>query len=98
MKPPSENYIKRIKPAVIEVYKKLGLDPSLINKNAEEMLKSMLKLVETDSGNFNAWFNISVAYANLGQYKKAREAARKVAELNPKTVSAIEQFLKSLPE
>ena len=83
---------------VIEVYKKLGLDPSLINKNAEEMLKSMLKLVETDSGNFNAWFNISVAYANLGQYKKAREAARKVAELNPKTVSAIEQFLKSLPE
>lgn len=83
---------------VIEVYRILGLDPSLINKNAEEMLKSMLKLVETDSENFNAWFNISVAYANLGQYDKAREAAQKVVELNPKITSVVEEFLQSLPK
>ncbi|MDO8601251.1 MAG: O-antigen ligase family protein [bacterium] len=83
---------------VIEVYRALGLNPSLINEDAQEILKNTLKVVEADPKNFNAWFDIAVSYANLGQYDKAREAARKVVELSPKTVSAIEQFLNSLPE
>ena len=83
---------------VIEVYRALGLNSSLINEDAQEILKNTLKAVEANPKNFNAWFDIAVSYANLGQYDKAREAARKVAELSPKTVSAVDRFLKSLPE
>lgn len=40
---------------------------------------------------------LAVAYANLGQFDKARQRAREAIQLNPEFASQMEEFLRSLP-
>jgi tetratricopeptide (TPR) repeat protein len=54
--------------------------------------------IEMDSENAQFWAGAAVAYANLGQFDKAREYAVKAKELNSKFAPQIEDFLNSLPK
>ena len=75
---------------VIEIYQALGDDQNLI------LLYQ--KAIEFDSKNASFWANLAASYANLGEYEKAKEAAKKVEELDPNLAPKVEEFLKSLPE
>jgi len=41
---------------------------------------------------------LAASYANIGEFDKAREAAKKTSEIDPSLAPQIEEFLKSLPK
>ncbi len=74
---------------VIDIYLALNDDANL--------LPLYLKAIELNPNDPQFWASLAASYANLGQYEKAREAAKKVEEINPELAPKIEEFLKSLP-
>jgi len=77
--------IKRI----ISFYSTLGDDAGLVSL--------YLRAIELDSNDAELWASLAAAYANLGQFDKAEEAAKKVIEINPEMAPSVEQFLIELP-
>jgi len=74
---------------VIEVYQALKDDKNLVLLYQEA--------IKIEPKNTQFWANLAASYANLGEYEKAREAAKKVMELDPNSASKVEEFLKTLP-
>ncbi len=74
---------------VIEIYLALGDDAGLI-----PLFQKATTLDPTDT---QLWASLAASYANLGQFAEAREAAEKVAEINPDLTPQIEEFLRNLP-
>ena len=83
---------------VVNMYKALGKDPSFINDDSQKRIESDLKALELRPADLAIWFDLAAAYANAGQYDKAREAALKIAELNPDSKLKVEEFLETLPK
>ena len=71
-----------------EVYRILQGDQGLI-LIYEDALKYQ-------SQNAELWANLAASYANIGRLDKAREAALKVSELDPKLLPRVEEFLGTL--
>lgn len=67
-----------------------------LNDNAG-LVPLYLKAIESAPNDAQLWAALAVSYANLGQFEKAKEAARRVAEINPDLQLKIEEFLKKLP-
>lgn len=74
---------------VVEVYESLGDDAALLN--------IFLEATEANPGNAQHWAALAAAYANLGQFNKAAEAAERVVEIDPEMAPSVEQFLTDLP-
>lgn len=74
---------------VIEIYQKLGDDSNLVLLYQEA--------IKLQPENVQFWANLAASYANLGEYEKAKEAAKKVMELDPNLAPEVEEFLRSLP-
>jgi len=74
---------------VISIYYSMGDDHSLA-----PLLEKALTLQPQSS---QLWAMLASSYANLKEYDKAREAAKKAGEIDPKLAKAIDQFIKSLP-
>ena len=72
----------------IEIYQSLGDDKTLL-----ELYQKAIELSPQDA---QLWAKLAAAYANIGNYEKAREAAAKVKEINPELAPNIEEFLKQL--
>jgi len=72
----------------IDVYFALNDDAGLI--------PLYLRAIELAPNDVNFWASLAAAYANLGQFEKAREAAEKVIEIDPDSASRVEEFLKAL--
>ena len=64
----------------------------------ENLVPLYLLAIEIDPQNAQFHAGLAVAYANLGQFDKARESAEKALELNPDFAEEIEEFLRQLPE
>lgn len=83
---------------VLEIYKALNRDPSTLNEDAAGTIKYLEKFLEKYTDHVDALMSIAAAYANLGMYDKARDAARKIIEVDPGRAPKVEEFLQSLPE
>lgn len=75
---------------VIEIHQNL--------QNDEELIELYLLGIEKEPNNAQFYVGLGVAYANLGQFDKARESAEKALELNPDFAEEIEEFLNQLPK
>jgi len=65
----------------------------------EEKLVELYSLaVEKEPKNAQFLAGLAVAYANVGQFDKARQCAKEAIELNPEYTSQLEEFLKQLPK
>ncbi|MFH1780609.1 MAG: O-antigen ligase family protein [Candidatus Nealsonbacteria bacterium] len=84
-----QDNIQELKKA-IEIYDALGED--------EGLLPLYLKATELEPENAQLWAELAAVYANLGQFGKAAETARKVIELNPDLAPTVQNFLKNLPQ
>ncbi|MAF43233.1 MAG: hypothetical protein CMI54_03560 [Parcubacteria group bacterium] len=65
------------------------------DKNLVVYLERALKL---QPGSSQFWALLAASYANIGEFDKAREAAKKTSEIDPSLAPQIEEFLKSLPK
>ncbi|MDO8264821.1 MAG: O-antigen ligase family protein, partial [Candidatus Parcubacteria bacterium] len=74
---------------VISIYYSLGDDSSLI-----PLIEKALTLQPQSS---QLWAMLASSYANLNEYDKAREAAKRAGEIDPNLSDAIDQFIKTLP-
>ena len=74
------------------------IDIHLALKDDKNLIPLYLRAVELAPNDAQLWASLAASYANLGQFEKAEEAARKVAEINPDSAPKIEEFLKSLPQ
>ncbi|MBA7633725.1 hypothetical protein ES703_41296 [subsurface metagenome] len=77
---------------------KRGINVYLALKDDANLVPLYLKAIELSPNDAQFWASLAASYANLGQFDKAREAAQKVAEINPDLVPKIEEFLKALPQ
>lgn len=75
---------------VIDVYQNLKDDENLI------LLYPLA--IDLDPQNAQLYVGLAVAFANTGQFDKARLAAQMAIKLNPDFAPQIEEFLKQLPE
>ncbi|MFH1841406.1 MAG: O-antigen ligase family protein [Candidatus Nealsonbacteria bacterium] len=78
------DYLKR----VIDIYFALGDDVNLVSLYKQA--------IELDPQNTQLWAALAASYANLGQYKEAKEAANKVLEIDPELKDSVEEFLRSI--
>ena len=74
---------------VIEIHQNLQKD--------EELVSLYLLAIQLDPKNAQFRAGLAVAYANLGQFDKARQYAKEALSLNPDFAAELEEFLKSLP-
>jgi len=75
---------------VIAVNQQLG--------NNQELISLYVQAISLDSKNAQYKGGIAVAYANLGQYDKAREFALEAVELNPEFKDELLDFINNLPQ
>ncbi|HJN62463.1 MAG TPA: tetratricopeptide repeat protein, partial [Candidatus Parcubacteria bacterium] len=75
---------------VIRIYSARDDDANLI-----PLLERALELQPRSS---QFWAMLAASYANTGEFDKAREAAKKTAEIDPSLAPQNEEFLKSLPK
>jgi superkiller protein 3 len=75
---------------VIEIYQNLQDDEKLVE------LYSLAIQKDPQNAHFRA--GLAVAYANLGQFEKARQSAKEAMDLNPDFAPELEEFLKQLPK
>ena len=75
---------------IIRIYSARDDDANLI-----PLLERALELQPRSS---QFWAMLAASYANTGEFDKAREAAKKTAEIDPSLVPQNEEFLKSLPK
>lgn len=64
----------------------------------ESLVELYLLAINLEPQNAQFYVGLAVAYANLGQFEKTKELAKKAMELNPDFIPQLEEFLKSLPE
>ena len=83
------NNIERLKEAIL-VYDASGDD--------EQLLALYLRATELQPDDPQLWASLAATYANLGQFKEAEEAAKKVIEINPTLAPELEKFLETLPQ
>ncbi len=96
---------------LISIYGKIAKETGE-KKYYQELAKAYEKLIELDrqkveeirreknvnaKENFQYHASLAYIYKVLGDYKKAREEAMIVMQLSPESKSAVEQFLKTLP-
>ncbi|MFH1462551.1 MAG: O-antigen ligase family protein [bacterium] len=75
---------------VIEIYQQL--------QDNEKLIALYPLIIELDPQNAQYKAGFAVAYANLGQFDKAREWVEKALELNPDFSEELEDFLNQLPD
>jgi len=75
---------------VIDVYQNLRDDEDLV------LLYPLAIELDPQNAQFRA--GLEVAYANVGQFDKARQLAKEAIALNPDFASQFEEFLKRLPQ
>ncbi len=74
--------------SVAEIYDILGDDLSLV-----ALYEEALQIYPQEA---ELWANLAASYANLGEIDKAKEAAKKVIEINPDLAPGVKQFLEGL--
>lgn len=84
------------KKSVEDLKKVIELNQNL--HNDKELVELYLIGIEKRPANAQFRAGLAVAYANLGQFDKARQSAKEAIELNPDFVKELEEFLKQLPK
>lgn len=67
-------------------------------KDDKELVELYLLAIEIDPENAQFKAGLAVAYANLGQYAKARQSALEALELNPDFAQDLKDFIAGLPQ
>lgn len=66
-------------------------------RDDETLLSLYQKALQLRPDDVKMWSGLIATYANLGEFDKAREAARQVKEMRPEAAAGIDEFVKSFP-
>jgi tetratricopeptide (TPR) repeat protein len=67
-------------------------------RNDKELVSLYTLAIEMDPKDARFKAGLAVAYANLGQFDKARQYAQEAIALNPDFKAELEEFLRQLPQ